>query len=83
MIALELMGPYPRLSLRKSGILIVTDLLTGWVEAFAIREATASCILHVPQVEVFSRYGYLDVYFQTMGHNLIQVSGRELYKRGE
>lgn len=57
-VALDLMGPYPRTSRGKTGILVVTDLFTRWVEAFAIPEATSSCTLHTLQAEVLSRYGY-------------------------
>lgn len=40
-VALDLIGPYPRTTRGKTGILVVTDLFTRWVEAFAIPEATS------------------------------------------
>lgn len=57
-IALDLMGPYPRTSKGKTGLIVVTDLFTRWVEAFAIPEATTERIVNLLQDEVFSRYGY-------------------------
>ena len=57
-IALDLMGPYPRTSRGKTSILVVTDLFTRWVEAFAMPEATTNRILGLLWTEVFSRYGY-------------------------
>lgn len=57
-LAIDIMGPYPRTSRGKTNILVVTDLFTRWVEAFAIPEATSSRILHLLRTEVFSRYGY-------------------------
>jgi hypothetical protein len=35
-IALDVMGPYPRTSRGKKNILVITDLFTRWVEAFSI-----------------------------------------------
>lgn len=57
-LALDLMGPYPRTARGKTGILVVTDLFTRWVEAFPIPEATSGRILNLLRTEVFSRYGY-------------------------
>lgn len=57
-LALDLMGPYPRTARGKTGILVVTDLFTRWVEAFPIPEATSGRILLLLRTEVFSRYGY-------------------------
>ncbi|XP_054280442.1 uncharacterized protein LOC128998359 [Macrosteles quadrilineatus] len=50
-VALDLMGPYPRTSRGKTGILVVTDLFTRWVEAFAIPEATSGRILQLLRTE--------------------------------
>lgn len=57
-VALGLTGSYPRSSQGKTGILVVTDLLTRLVKAFAIPRRIASCIHHVLQGEVFIRYDY-------------------------
>lgn len=57
-VALNLIGPYPRTTRGKTGILVVTDLFTRWVEAFANPEATSGQILQLLKTEVFSRYGY-------------------------
>lgn len=57
-IALDIMGPYPRTSKGKTNILVVTDLFTRWIEAFAIPEATTNRIVSLLHSEVFSRYGY-------------------------
>ena len=57
-LAVDLMGPYPRTSRGKTGIFVVTDLFTRWVEAFAIPEATSGRLLGLLKAEVFSRYGY-------------------------
>lgn len=54
-VALGLTGPYPRSSQGKTGILVVTDLLTRLV---AIPGRIASCIHHVLQGEVCIRYDY-------------------------
>lgn len=57
-VALDLMGPYPRTAKGKTGLLVVTDIFTRWVEAFSIPEATTGRIITILQNEVFSRYGY-------------------------
>lgn len=57
-IALDIMGPFPRTPWGKTNILVVTDLFTHWVEAFAIPEATTNRTLTILNTEVFSWYGY-------------------------
>lgn len=42
----------------KTGILVVTDLFTLWMEVFAILKVITNSIVAILQSEVFSRYGY-------------------------
>lgn len=58
MIALDLMGPYPITQRRKQFILVVTDLFTRWVEAWAIPKSETPIILKTLEDEVWSRWGY-------------------------
>ena len=57
-VAVDLMGPYPRTRDGNRFILVVTDLFTRWVEAFALRAADAPRLTKVLEAEVFARYGY-------------------------
>ena len=57
-IAIDLMGPYPRSGRGKRFILVITDLFSRWVEAFAIGSSDTSVILRLLEQEVFPRWGY-------------------------
>ena len=57
-IAVDLMGPYPLTSKGNRFILVVTDMFSRWVEAFPLRNATATRITQILENEVFSRWGY-------------------------
>jgi hypothetical protein len=43
-VALDLMGPYPQTAQGKRFVLVVTDLLSRWTEAFQITQATIGAI---------------------------------------
>lgn len=57
-VALDLMGPYPRSSRRKTFLLVVTELFSRWVEAFPLGNANAPQLITIVEREEFSRYGY-------------------------
>lgn len=57
-LAVDLMGPYPLTPKGRRYILVITDLLTKWVEAFPLRNSDALTITKTLEDEVFSRYGY-------------------------
>ena len=57
-LAIDLTGPYPRSGRGKKYILVVTDLFSRWVEAFALGSSETPVILRTLDREVFSRWGY-------------------------
>ena len=57
-VAVDLMGPYPRSNKGNRFILVVTDMFSRWVEAFPLRQSTATKLTQVLENEVFSRWGY-------------------------
>lgn len=57
-ISVDLMGPYPITARRKRYILVVTDLFSRWVEAFALVSSEAPFLVQKVEDEVFSRWGY-------------------------
>ena len=57
-IAVDLMGPYPMTGRRKRFILVVTDLFSRWVEAFALGSSEAPVLTKKLEEEVFYRWGY-------------------------
>ena len=69
-VALDVMGPYPLTRAGNRYIIVVTDMMSKWVEAKAVRKADADTIIRYLEEEVFPRWGYpeavsythLDVY---------------------
>lgn len=57
-VSVDLMGPYPRTDSGKQYILVVTDIFTKWVEAFALNEAKVLAITRLIEEEVFHRFGF-------------------------
>jgi hypothetical protein len=54
-IALDYMGPYEATSDGNRYLLVVTDLFSSWVEAFAVKAATTRVTTTILEKEVFSR----------------------------
>lgn len=52
------MGPYPKTPFGNRFILVIEDMFTRWVEAFALLITTAQTICAVLETEMFARYGY-------------------------
>ena len=57
-VAIDMMGPYPRTSRGKRFILVATDLMSRWVEAFAVSSSEVNVIAPILEREVFMRWGY-------------------------
>ena len=57
-VAIDFMGPYPRTSRGKRFILVVTDTMSRWVEAFPISNSEIKTIAPILESEVFMRWGY-------------------------
>ena len=51
-ITIDLMGLYPRTAQGKTGILVITDLFSQWIEAFLIPEVSSGQILTILRTEV-------------------------------
>ena len=56
-ISWDIMGPLPTSSKGKKYILVVTDIFSKWVEAFALRSTDAETLATVLVDEVVCRYG--------------------------
>ena len=54
-VAIDMMGPYPRTSRGKRFILVATDLMSRWVEAFAVSSSEVKVIAPLLENEVFHR----------------------------
>ena len=57
-IAIDMMGPYPRTSRGKRFILVATDVMSRWVEAFAVSSSEINIIAPILEHEGFMRWGY-------------------------
>lgn len=79
-VAIDLMGGYPRTPRGKKHILVVTDLFSRWVEAFAIPNAEIKSIAPVLEQQVFMRFGYPRT---LLTDNTPQFSGQQWKKKGE
>lgn len=80
-VALDLMGPYPETQRKKRFILVVTDLFTRWVEAWAISRSEANVIINTLESDVWSRWGYPQTILsdngpQFTGHEWAQACAR-------
>ena len=73
-IALDVMGPYPRSPKGRRFLLVVTDVFTKWVEAFPLSNVRAHAITQTLQKEYFPRWGYPRVVLTDNGS---QFSGRQ------
>ena len=69
-ISWDIMGPLPISEQGNRYIVVVTDLFSKWVEAFAIRDTTSSTLATVLVDEVISRYGAPTCIHSDQGANL-------------
>ena len=69
-ISWDIMGPLPVSSKGKKYILVVTDIFSKWVEAFALRSTDAETLATVLVDEVVCRYGVPSVIHSDQGANL-------------
>ena len=58
MVAIDLMGPYPRSSRGKRFLLVATDTMSRWVEAFPVTNSEIKTIAPILETQVFMRWGY-------------------------
>ena len=59
-VAVDYMGPYENDSRGRQYILVITDVIKKWTEAFATKNSKANQTLSHME-EVFSRFGYTRV----------------------
>ena len=69
-ISWDIMGPLPVSSKGKKYILVVTDIFSKWVEAFALRSTDAETLATVLVNEVVCRYGVPSFIHSDQGANL-------------
>ena len=51
------MGPLPTTEKGNKYILVVTDMFSKWVEAFALKDTTSSTLAKILVDEIICRYG--------------------------
>ena len=66
----DIMGPLPISSHGNKYILVITDLFTKWVEAFPLKDATATTLATTILNEVICRYGVPSGLHSDQGANL-------------
>ena len=66
----DIMGPLPISSQGNKYILVVTDIFTKWVEAFALKDTTANTLATVLLDEIICRYGAPCTLHSDQGANL-------------
>ena len=69
-ISWDIMGPLPTSSTGKKYILVVTDIFSKWVEAFALRSTDTETLTTVLVNEVICRYGVPSSLHSDQGANL-------------
>ena len=55
-VAIDLMGPYPRTSRGKRFVLVTTDVMSRWVEAFPVSSSEINSIAPLLENDVFMRW---------------------------
>ena len=66
----DIMGPLPMSSQGNKYILVITDLFTKWVEAFPLKDTTATTLATIMLNEVVCRYGVPTSLHSDQGANL-------------
>ena len=66
----DIMGPLPTSSQGNKYILVITDLFTKWVEAFPLKDTTATTLATIMLNEVVCRYGVPTSLHSDQGANL-------------
>ena len=66
----DIMGPLPTSSQGNKYILVITDLFTKWVEAFPLKDTTATTLATTMLNEVICRYGVPSGLHSDQGANL-------------
>ena len=69
-VSWDIMGPLPTTESGNKYILVVTDLFTKWVEAFALQETSSTTLATVLVDQVISRFGVPNVLHSDQGANL-------------
>ena len=54
---MDFVGPLPTTPRRNKYLLVITDYLTRWPEAFAVKDCTAATAARIFVDQIFSRYG--------------------------
>jgi hypothetical protein len=69
MVGVDVLGPLTTSLLGNKYIVVFTDYLTRWVEAFAVATHTASKIAELIALEIFLDMGHPKCFCQTMAQN--------------
>lgn len=80
-ISMDLVGPLPRTTKQNTTIFVVTDWLTKYVSQFAIRQATATRIVHLLENEIFLTYGTPETVIMDNGKQFVSKEMNALLKR--
>ena len=80
-LSLDFVGPFPMSHPRRNKYLLtVKDVFTKWVEAFAIKYATADEVVRILTQEIFPRFGKCDQIHSDQG---TQFTGKVMQTLGE
>ena len=70
MIAVDIMGPFPKSKTGNCYILVAEDYFTKWVEAWAIPNQAAETVAHKLLDELFLRFSFPDRLHSDRGRHL-------------
>ena len=79
MIGIDVLGPLPRTERGNEYIVVITDYLTRWVEAFSTKDQMASTIAQLIVEGIMCRYGCPKVILSDRGTNFLSSICRQVY----
>ncbi len=79
LVGVDIIGPLPITDSRNRYIIVFTDYLTKWVEAFPMRDAEASTIAEIFVNEVIPRHGAPRRLLSDRGSNFRSDSWQQLF----
>jgi hypothetical protein len=80
MVVMDILGPLPITERGNEYVLVITDYLTRWPEAFALKDTKAETIANVLVDEIICRYGCPRVILSDRGRNLMAELIKNLCK---
>ena len=78
-VGIDLVGPLPKTRLGNRYIVVATDYLTKWPEAFTVPDHTVKTVAQILVTEIMCRHGCLQVILSDRGKEFLSEVMQEVY----